>query len=492
MSLFFNLLPADVLKDILYDWLNPSDGGRGLLRALSALDIASSKHHQSALRSLIRQLPPFGKHSSEYKPSAFTQHTVNFVLWLCSRKVPIRSLYLGTSGSGQLRVLEQRKIHLPTVEFVCWFGPIGIILGTGTGALLRCCPNVTSIESPNFVGFALALEVSDIPKLKVLTLNGPTKIIPPLNRFCGPGLQELRVASFHLDQLPEIGEMSPFLKVLEVTQTNGKFSEFLLVVQSLECLTDLTVRVPQLLVSEISGFVALPNITSLSIQTDCGYSDECACFAHILVLRSNWKCIQIDGCKYTPSDGLLQLTNPNDASIVTTILEKCTSVDALLVNGLCDMEIARLIGEMLGKQLKALDVSSPMNSAVSSLLDACGSELRRLSLDGMGAEGQLQLVATRCVHLESLSVGPSVRLVTANELTVVFSGCPQLKELVIRSRLEVKALQAIFDKSIRLRRLEVNAFGEVDWFRQQVKCSQLLPMPELVLTNIATSHERHY
>lgn len=51
MSIFFELLPADLQLDILCAWLNKEDCGLSLLRVLSALDVACSQSDQPASAS---------------------------------------------------------------------------------------------------------------------------------------------------------------------------------------------------------------------------------------------------------------------------------------------------------------------------------------------------------------------------------------------------------------------------------------------------------
>lgn len=165
---FFDVLPEDLQFHILSKWI---DDGLGLLESLSCLDIACCGDNRSSLLFLFSQLFPFTV--SFRTPDMLT--TANYMQWLHSRNVKVRSLHVTIDEDGNPQHSLSQPIHLAAVENLFLIGKEASMLSI-LEVILRSCPNVTSLEFDKFtnrgsVEFTPAV-VALVPKLTALISGG--------------------------------------------------------------------------------------------------------------------------------------------------------------------------------------------------------------------------------------------------------------------------------------------------------------------------------
>lgn len=90
MVRFFDLLPEGLQLDILSLWIGHHDEQ---LFAFSALDIACNKATRRPVRSLIARCP-FTRETGQRKP---IKRVMEYLLWLSTRKVAVKSLCLDSN-----------------------------------------------------------------------------------------------------------------------------------------------------------------------------------------------------------------------------------------------------------------------------------------------------------------------------------------------------------------------------------------------------------
>lgn len=481
MSLFFSLLPSDLQIDILFVWLNHKDCGWSLVRALSSLDIACSKACQRPWRWLLTQLPPFGEFSSSMSITE-VKLVSEYVQWLHSRQVAVKSLQLALSAIGGMPTLL-----LPSVEIISWR-----LCAASTEYLesvLLCCPNVTSVHTTmvQLEAFTPAT-AAVLTKLKALTISIYSDISVNCLSMVGPRLTELRLENCSLDtrQLAElISQHCPLLQVLRLR--HEVFADLLLVFAACSLLEELILPGKALNEEEVAVIIAsLPHITRITVNALSQHASSI--FASMLELCPNILLLSIGRCKWSQEEGILELANGNllDLAIITRIFDICTSVSALLISSHLYDGLAELIVQRLGSGLQSLSVVALESNPLNIVIQGCSLSLKHLSLYGSGVTDELlQLIAVQHPQLETLSLLFST--VSDEGAGTVIAACPNLTDLTLKSvqMLSVQTLQAIIASRLHLQRLQLPhwSFKEEDivWFRQQALEHQLLPLPKIVL-----------
>lgn len=485
MSLFFRLLPTDVLKDILFVWLDHCDSNSGLIKALSNLDAICPIADRLTLRSTICQLPSFG----EQRPlSVRSEYQERYLLWLHSRKVPVKALLLTGNAYPGLEGNGWTEFTLPTVERIHWKTqyPVSEFL---VEAVLRCCPNVTSIVSKRTVAIS-SLAAKLAPKLKSVVVSfsyGSNSMYVS----AGGLLTELRVVDCWLDDntAQAIGKACPMLTTLEAANIYN-VNAIILLLQS-------CVRMQELILGGEMTKAKLAQILAYRqiIRFTCKGYDHL--FAWALLVRPDLQYLDISGNRYSSAERSLHLNDTSRSGVFSQILDVCTPVNRLRLAGapLSD-GIATLIAAKMGASLKHLMVTVGHSPPLGIVLQGC-KFLTSLSFSGDCTDDILQAIAANGCPLTSISclAFSASSAITDEGLAQFIPSCPNLEELAFhgytgshrsedKPRHMLKSLQSILDCKLRMTMIGLRPTGDsaesdAKWFRQQAKENQLLPVPQV-------------
>lgn len=492
MSLFFDVLPADLQIDILFAWIMHRDDGYDLLKVLAALDMACSQACRPPFLWLTSQLPPFGDLPSKNSTRGIL-HVVSFVHWLSSRRVALKALLIKDTDCDQFA--DEPAITLPAVERICWTGN-ALDCSHLLKGLLRCCPNLTSMDCEAFSSATIGptFLTKHVPKLNEMVMNGSV-FASPQSIWLPPQLQVLRLRQYPLDSYLQLGRRiassCPLLKTLEaLCQTDNVYS-VLGILGACSRLRELTLLGSGLKGEGIARILAFGQIKRFSCQartshTSHGPQSE-EVFANTLELRPDLEYLQVNCCHYFRPEGNLHIISLQcKADVMRRILNICTFVAELDVSVDSSFESATVITEHVGVRLKALAINCPREWAalMGVALQQCAGGLITLDLNGDGVDDQLLLVVGQhCPLLKSLFLSSSFSSTfTDDGMLAVISGCPHLQHCTVKARrITRNTLQAILDHRLRLMTLTLTVFSGATvtaaWFRQQCKEHMLLPVP---------------
>lgn len=155
-----------------------------------------------------------------------------------------------------------------------------------------------------------------------------------------------------------------------------------------------------------------------------------------------------------------------------------------------DVDIAEIVVTRC-RELNSLTFHCTVDNKLGRewVLACCGSSLTQVHLTGKDVDDELLvLLAEVCALLQDVRL-EGASMVTDIGVIALLADCPRLQNLsvlsVFGSSITVKSLQAVVDNKLRLIRLEV-AFkrssalkNQENWFREQLRNHQLLPVPEL-------------
>lgn len=486
MSLFFNLLPADLQIGIFYDWLNDNDSGSSLLKALSAMDVACARWDRSALLALFGQLPAFGGNT------AHCGHPVRYraLRWLARRTVPVKALLLSGCENLALEGGVRPPLTLPFIETLHWHAQAD---GSSEdlSAVVVCLPNLTAIQQTS--SSPVVMDASLTPKLKAVTIASSARPSLLGNELPLPclgtcfQLQEMRIERFKLTPAlsEHLQECCPNLMVLEVSMRDMEMSDLHTVLNTLTRLEEITVH--DLPPNHAPEIAVCGRIRKLTVRGPDLFDNEGDVFSRVLALRPDMDYLRINGFAFSKMSGLLEL--PVDvaapsAERLESILDQCNSLQMLSWKAPLPHDLAVLLAKKCEGKWQSLTVRAAF-VVLNTLLQGSQRFLTNLDLDyGQGGPSPLPLIAASCPHLVSLSL----RFVSGSQenYLALFAACKELKELTLQTWSVTYrpvnrrvALECIVAQKVRLNLLTLIAFNESDgdWFRQQCREHQVLPVP---------------
>lgn len=492
MCLFLSLLPTDLQVHVLCTWIGwvQSDWDRGLVmvRSLSALDKAVCR---KALRAdclaLFSQIPAFGEQHCLAMENTPIRSFTNYFQWLSSRKVAVKSLLLLERDSHNTHEdIRELSICLPSVEGITcpYFSTAEHVEGA-----LRLFPNLTHLTYEGWAAATPAV-VAHVPNLKMLTIAdySQSELLAPMLMVLGSQLRELRLNS----ELPQsvsqqLHIMCPLLEILESAVVEFGFQRYEQLLRSCMLLRDLSLLLrtsmfnPAAIVAVVMASLRLKRFAVRSAASD--YAD----FAVIRELRPDMECLEIGEWRYAAAEGSLFMRW--DAmlvpAMVTATLKACPNVKTLEVIGsmkLMDVELAEVIVQHLQGCLQSLSVYSNEAYPVELMVRKFAVSLKSIKISGNGTTNELlRLLAEQCPLLEAVGFH-ACDFASNDGIISVLTGCPQLK-VVRLSQFYITAavLRTIINRRLRLNVLKLTRCGlfkfHEQWFRQQVKDHQLLPLP---------------
>lgn len=489
-SLFFRLLPADLHIDILSTWIDASDNGFTLIRALSALDVACSKSDQPAFRSLVSTLPPFG----DFSPSKnVINHVINFIQWLDSRKVPLKTLMLSAVQQHTAFHIhyDGKPMVLPHVRTVI-FRDHSLVSNNFLATVFGSCPHLTTLDcnAKNFLMTSSLVE--QLPNLTNLTLTGPSNNnTQSLIQGVGPHLHELHLSGTELTSRLQalIAQHCPMLRVFEVATNSARAINKIL--ESCADLAEVGLYGVELTATSLVDIASKPQIRRLTVHTAYAFNAQhCEVFASTLELRPDLEYLRVGQFMYHPAEGVLEVVTKKQlhASIVNRILNVCTSISDLRVfpyfsETNFDLNVAFLIGERLGGRLASLRMVASDLAFVAAILRS-NPLLTRLQVDGDAHETILLIIAEQCKQLETLLIKAKTSPNSGDCMTILVKNCPHLKDLTVSFPQPdtVSLFKDILYEKLPLKRLAVmNCAMEEQWFREQARDRQQLPVPTIVV-----------
>lgn len=194
---------------------------------------------------------------------------------------------------------------------------------------------------------------------------------------------------------------------------------------------------------------------------------------------------------YSRKDCKLELPEQNRSSItaeqMSRILANCSSLEVFYWRSALDSDTAVLLADKCAGSLKSLTVHAE-GPVLATFLQRCGGLLTNLDLHDIICPPAL--IASTCPQLVSLS-WCICAAVKEEDFAPLFIACKKLRELAVFMHyftsfsMDVGAiLRAILFHKVHLRVL--NLMGrfttmDVEWFHQQAKAQQLLPVPIISL-----------
>lgn len=446
-SLFFDLLHVDLQIDILHSWFDANDYMQGLIRVLSALDIACSKVDRDACLHLINQLPPFGE-------TAFfecrNQHGVNFIRWLSSRSVPLRSLRL----TSQLLAGRSADFAstLPHVEAMFW-SALRSVPDEWFEPILRSCPNLT-------------------------TVGCSANSLPMAVNVAGPQLRALRVTTRENlgEQLSHLAQCSQ-LQALDVLAAMDTMQ----VVQACNHLKEIhfSAFVENAVLFQIIAIPQIMRLTAPVAKVDCLTalaiieSRPDLELLHVQALHFSAAGIlpSLFGCKRDPA----QLLNYRPESGFLKIQGKYLSE-----------VVVEKIAEQLSGRFKSLTIHGGALEALEIAVRRCAPLLTHLNVRCPDfSDRLLRTIAQSCANLESLELYGSVSDVG---LEAIFRGCPGISVVAVNRAEELtkETLHAIIAHRLHLKKLIMRGCSQIQEadvkrFREECKRQRWLPVPEVVI-----------
>lgn len=506
-SLLFDLLSTDLQIHVLFVWLNNEGTGCDLMRTLSALDIACAMSCQRSCRDLLSHIPPFGGFSPAMWPKEGTTYIRSYMLWLCSRRVAVRSLVLRANSVEALTDIlhgPDLQMVLPLVEVISIDGGFDVLKLNGSRlvqAVSRCCPNATSLLSLSTLPFTDAI-MSALPKLKVLTINSSSYIetFPtPLKTF-PPQLQELRlcIQQLAVRTATLLAKYCPLLRVLEVDLPTS-FWTLLQLLDACKHLQDLKLR-GYITEANLTQILVKPQVRRLRAGLGGGTNNkvkECTVFANLLELRPDIEELQFHHCKYHAHKRAVSSTasfNITEEDL-SRILAGCNPLDSLALQHADFQEgFAEVISRMCCGRLTALAVTMRRRATrpLEIVLQNCPL-LTSLQIDDNTTDAMLALIAAHCPRLEILWLESADKqsslkcdVMTDEGLDSLFAFCPLIQHLTLvgaQGSLTVKTLESIFHRRLPLRLLQLvrTDFPSdiAHWIRYQAKLHHLLPPPKV-------------
>lgn len=514
-SLFFDLLPTDLQIHVLLVWLNNETMGCDLMKVLSSLDIACAVSYEKSWRDLLRHIPPFGGFgSTPWSPNEVTMHMMTYMLWLCSRRVAVRSLVvIMDHDPGMAAILQGKHPHLtlPSIEVITFDGGIFNMLGERVAdvvqAVLRYCPNVNTLQFRRNVPCTDAI-MAKFPKLKTLSIELSAYSWGRLNlRTLPPLLLKLRLD--HRSPLGKrtaklIGKHCPHLQVLKVDYPTC-ISTIVQLLVDCKQLRDLELRGEKMVREvDIAQILAKPQVKKLAISMsrDTKRSDNaCTVFANLLELRPDIEELQLYSCcKYSCIARTVSIvSNSVDKADLFRILSCCITIDDFTLTQInFQEELAKVIHTICSGRLKSLRISMwKTRQAIHALeivLQNCPL-LTSLTIGGDASDSMLAVVAVQCPQLEMLTLQLANKscgqfeVMTGDGLDNLFAHCPLIKYLCLvgatKKILTLKPLQSVIIHRLSLRQLELwhtDCPAETAvWIRHQAKKQQLLPAPKVII-----------
>lgn len=490
-SPFFTLLPADLQLDILFVWLQHNDGGNGLLRVLSAIDMACcSRSIRKPFLWLIAQIPAFGELTSAN--GGGTKFIATFLLWLSSRKVALMAVQLEDCITDHHCPVEA---VLPFVEHIYWTQLIAS--GRRLEEVLLCCPNVLSIECKYFLDLPAEFMKEYVTNLKEVTVHGHRLY---LSGFFGcHHLRVLRLEEYSLSLVLGIGipAICPLLETIQATIDTTGLAGIVETIQSCAFLRELILHGCWRCGWDADGVVCIlafqqiKRLTLGDFDTRRSRQNEIL-FADMLELRPDLEVLQIDGYRFS-SDGHLCITGTeSNITVLTKVFNNCSSIGQLTLDIDLTSNIAELIAAHDNKsRLRSLTAWCPSNKCtphITILFSTFGLSLTYLELHGYGVMNKLlHVVSNHCPLLESLCLRPKFAAVLKDTgMIAIVKGCPQLLHLTLLGAraVTIKTLQAMVDHRLHLKTLKLQYVKAIDsdWLRQQYRDQQMLPVPNVLFS----------
>lgn len=504
MSSFFGLLPADLQVEVLFVWLNSTiDDVRSLLRAMSALDIACSKTLQPLFRGMIRQLPPLGDKcaNSSQKSSALS----SYIRWLDSRSVSVQSLHLSGASAftDDTHDHSSQELSLSSIRHLHW-REVCHVSSIDAQQVLRALPNLTAIHCDAFPAFVdVIAELT--PKLTIFSRNEKSNNCPSSMTTICSQLLELRLPACALnDQLADIiCTTCSKLQLLACSATPVHEHS----TRDLEQIGDTCGNLTTLILHFSSLYdrpaqelclaaAVLPRIKILHIHRSDSASSRTSwlVFASIVKLRRDFDCLQVAQLKLSPAEGILNLSSIWDSD-VDVIINLCSplvrDIHLALDHNLSSEEAEQLKGTCLGAKLKYIAVASHCREP-SLLLQCCGPQLAKLGLQGDATTDIYNLITTCGRQLGFIAIIVLMH-VCPTDARLLIAACPNLEALSLSSLLpagdfEDHFMSIISPAIFRLARLRMLVLrsntlhsSTVQWFREQCRARQLLPVPDVIM-----------
>lgn len=466
MSAFFDLLPTDLQIHVFHVWLNSLDSETMLIRALSRMDIACSTSCQSDCRLLLSLIPPFGSSSL----SNARECTVNGLQWLHSRRVAIKSLLLMDDALQEFkRKNGPCSFHLPSVETIVFRPGLSEVSAAVMKVVFRSCPNVTSLETPK--------------------LSGGPRQVGPLLQSIGPQLQVLSVSAFSLSRWDKfIASHCRNLRAIDLRVDSAHDTQNILtLLQSCALLSELKLTICNAEI-DILAIAAVPQVMRLTVSNPVG--SQSILFADVLELRPDILFLTVHNLRYWQDGQRLELLGGHiEVPVIARIVNACRSVNNLNLDGAVGNEVT--VGSKLGGQLQSLNIRNSYPGLVDRILHYCGPALKHFNLFGTITDNLLQLIASKCPHMECLTLVQFTMgrvSITDNGVRILCAGCPNMKELLLQTAwdLTLNAVQSMIDCKLPLRRLHLLYCGslkpsDAERIRQQFKQLSVLPVPEVVV-----------
>lgn len=507
MSLFFNLLPTDLQVHVLHGWVNEKDNGHQLLRVLSAMDVACSMSQQECFRQLITQLPAFGEFCSHPDDELLTSTTkvpkptrfaTNYLQWLGSRKVPVKSIVLTRNTVYGVEQLNKSKLRLPSVESIVWTGN-DYLTGELVEAVMRACPNITHLELGRSIAFSPDM-AQHVPKLRSIKIGGSyhsrsDKKMASVMVF-GPQLRELRIGRCKFDEALFIIMSSKALglQALEIEVGKGVSHQFVQLLQMCKDLRELVLHSnysDALDADTLSKIAASPQLKKLTVNTYADAHIACAMFTAVLEQRPDLEHLQVGEWKLVSAEGVVHVHLSTDEHVsaaesaaLTTTLSACPAAKELKALGTIDKDVAEIIVRNVKGPLQSLSAMVTDSVPLEILLRKFGMTLKHLDISSEGlTDDMLRFIAAQCPQLESIVFNDARDAAATDEGIASFlAACPRIRKVCVQSMrtITVETLQAILTRKVRLQQLYLTYCGidtKVDWYRQQAKELQLLPVP---------------
>lgn len=383
-------------------------------------------------------------------------------------------------------MMTEPTLTLPMVEYLQWSDNYHCH-AEYLSAVMQCLPNLTTIH--HHAKGVVLVNASFTPKMKVLVTSArPDDYRPPQFIGCCSQLQELRMEHFPLTAAlaDQILTFCPHLKLLEVAVRDMDCDNLLRLLQTLLSLEELIARgLQQTTVAQSNlamKVAAFPNIKRLTLS---GSSDlfrvDVESFIAYLHQCPELEYLSANNFTYSRTQRMLDLPDLHRLGIpsveqLSRILNSCGVLEALAWRAAwvkCDM--AALLVDKLGITLKSLTVQMHYEPALNMLLRHCGSYLTSLDL---------KCIRLRSGHLEIVTDLESKSCETG--FHIVFATCTKLKKVLLEFDRDVVdlPLQAIIAGKLRLSLLELVgkiSESEIEWFRQQIRAQQLLPIPKIII-----------
>lgn len=505
MSPFFRLLPADLQIDILYVWLNSKDSGKGLLRVLSAIDMACcSKAVRKPFLWLIAQIPAFGELTPVESVSSVI-HIFPFVQWLDSRKVVLKVLALNGRQSGGTDLFQGNEGHaisFPAVEHIHWVE--SGIYGQTLEGVLRCCPNLTSIVCERFQRYDVTntdLVEKYVPYLRDVTVLGCLMV--SVDHVCCPQLRVLRLKGYLVSSFADAAIAGcPLLETLEVMVDTRSFNSVSGIVRACPLLRELILHGDgrgesiEVQILQIATHKQIQRLAFLFLNDFLAYGrqyDET--FVRILELRPDIEHLQVNSRIFSRTAGDVLHVNIADhqmyqlcqgflsPQILARILGICAPFKLNLTINISDDVVNAMRAANL--DLQSLTANDWYMCRTLLLRELFNKEsLLQLEMQGEIYDGMLSVVEHHCPKLKSLSLTGSLH-VTDEGMIGVFKRCKKIEHLkmirISSHKMTRKTVQGMFDCGLHLKTLKLPYFEgcSAEWLRQQAKECQLLPVPDV-------------